>query len=79
MVYIMTLSSKEIKDLILEAIPNATVSIQDMVGDGNHYAVEVTSSSFKDLSRVKQHKMVYDSLKGGMNNALHALSITTKN
>lgn len=78
MVYIMALNSEEIKNFIIEAIPDSTVIIKNISGDGNHYAVEVSSKSFAGLSRVQQHKIVYDSLKGNMANNLHALSITTK-
>lgn len=74
----MALSSEEIKKLILQSIPDATITIRDMTGDGSHYSVEIISKSFADLSRVKQHKMVYDSLNDSMKCGLHALSIVTK-
>ena len=54
------------------------VEIQDLAGDGNHYSATVTSSKFLGKSKIEQHKMVYNSLKGKMGNELHALAIKTK-
>lgn len=71
------MSANEIKTLIREGIPDATVIIRDLAGDGEHYAAEVISESFRGKSRVQQHKMVYDALKGNMGNGLHALMLQT--
>ena len=72
------LSLKEIEKLIKEALPDALIEIQDLAGDGNHYSATVTSSKFSGKSKIEQHKMVYNSLKGKMGNELHALAIKTK-
>ena len=69
---------KEIESLIKEAMPDATVEIQDLAGDGNHYSATISSTQFSGKSKIEQHKMVYSSLKGKMGNELHALSITTE-
>ena len=74
----MAMDLKEIQALIKEALPNAVVEIQDLAGDNNHYSAIITSSEFSGKSKIQQHKMVYDSLKGKMGNELHALSIKTK-
>ena len=74
----MAMNLKEIESLIMEALPDATVVIQDLAGDGNHYSATVTSSKFSGKSKIEQHKIVYDSLKGKMGNELHALAIKTK-
>jgi len=74
----MALPEKEIKEMIISAIPDATVEIKDLMGDNNHYSAVIKSSIFKGLSKIEQHKLVYKSLKGKMGNELHALSITTK-
>ena len=74
----MSMNSQEIEVLIRESLPDATIKIQDLAGDGNHYSATITSAVFKGKSKIQQHKMVYDSLKGKMGNELHALSITTK-
>ncbi|ATP12490.1 ATP-binding protein [Bartonella henselae] len=73
----MAMSANEIKTLIREGIPDATIIIRDLAGDGEHYAAEVISESFRGKSRVQQHKMVYDALKGNMGNGLHALMLQT--
>ena len=69
---------KEIENLIKEALPDATIDIQDLAGDGNHYSATIVSSQFSGKSKIEQHKMVYNSLKGKMGNELHALAIKTK-
>ncbi len=69
---------KQIESLIKEALPDAIVEIQDLAGDGNHYSAMVISSQFSGKTKIEQHKMVYNSLKGKMGNELHALAIKTK-
>ena len=74
----MAMDLKEIENLIKEALTDATIEIQDLAGDGNHYSATVTSGKFYGKSKIEQHKMVYSSLKGKMGNELHAFSITTE-
>ena len=74
----MAMDLKEIESLIKEAMPDATVEIQDLAGDGNHYSATISSTQFSGKSKIEQHKMVYSSLKGKMGNELHALAIKTK-
>ena len=74
----MAMDLKEIEKLIREAIPDATIDIQDLAGDGNHYSATIISSQFSGKSKIEQHKIVYNSLKGKMGNELHALAIKTK-
>jgi len=74
----MPLPVNEIKKLILDSIPDASIEIKDLMGDNNHYAATIKSKLFNDLSKIEQHKMVYKSLKGKMGNELHAFSITTE-
>ncbi|AQX27949.1 MULTISPECIES: BolA/IbaG family iron-sulfur metabolism protein [unclassified Bartonella] len=73
----MAMSADEIETLIRESIPDAKIIIRDLAGDGEHYAAEIISESFRGKSRVQQHKMVYDALKGNMGNILHALALQT--
>ena len=75
---IMAMNVKELEALIKEAFPDATVEIQDLAGDENHYSATVISSQFAGKSKIEQHKMVYSSLKGKMGNQLHALALKTK-
>jgi len=73
----MAMAAAEIERFIKEALPDASIEIRDLAGDGNHYAATVMSAAFKGKSRVQQHQMVYASLKGRMGGELHALALTT--
>ncbi|MFQ5985136.1 MAG: BolA family protein [Alphaproteobacteria bacterium] len=73
----MAMAAAEIERLIREAIPDARVSIEDLRGDGDHYAAHVISAAFKGKSRVEQHQMVYQALRGRMGSNLHALALRT--
>jgi stress-induced morphogen len=73
----MAMNAAEIEALIKSALPDAVVTIEDLAGDGDHYAAKVVSSAFKGLSRVKQHQIVYAALQGRMGGALHALALQT--
>jgi len=69
--------ANEIESLIKAALPDADVEIDDLRGDGDHYAARVASSEFAGLSRVQQHQKVYDALGGRMGGELHALALQT--
>ncbi len=73
----MPMDAREIEGLIKQALPDATVEIKDLAGDGDHYAATVTSASFRGKSRVQQHQLVYGALQGRMGGVLHALALTT--
>jgi stress-induced morphogen len=73
----MAMTARDIELMIKKAIPDAEVTIRDLAGDGNHYSAEVVSASFRGKSRVEQHKLVYDALKGNMGGVLHALALQT--
>jgi stress-induced morphogen len=73
----MAMSAGDIEKMIKESIPDAKVTIRDLAGDGDHYAAEVVSESFRGKSRVQQHQMVYNALKGNMGGVLHALALQT--
>ena len=73
----MAMVASEIEAMIKAALPDAAVDIQDLAGDGDHYAATVASEAFRGLSRVKQHQMVYAALQGRMGGVLHALALTT--
>ena len=73
----MPMDAHEIEHLIQEALPDAEVKIDDLRGDGDHYAARVISASFKGKSRVQQHQMVYRALRGRMGDELHALALQT--
>lgn len=73
----MPIACAELGMLLREAFPDARIEIRALAADDDHYEAYVESSSFKGLSRVKQHQRVYEALKGRMGGDLHALALTT--
>ncbi|MCP5367173.1 MAG: BolA family transcriptional regulator [Hyphomicrobiales bacterium] len=73
----MAMHADQIQALIKEAMPDAEIHIEDLRGDGDHYAARIVSESFRGKSRVQQHQMVYAALKGRMGGELHALALQT--
>lgn len=73
----MALTASEIKEMILEILPDAEVQVQDMRGDGSQFAANVISKKFIGKNRVQQHQMVYKAMKGKVGAELHALSLQT--
>lgn len=73
----MAMTAHDIEKLIQEAIPDARITIRDLAGDGDHYAAEVVAESFRGKTRVQQHQMVYEALRGRMGDSLHALALQT--
>jgi stress-induced morphogen len=73
----MAMVAGEIEALIRQALPDASVTIEDLAGDGDHYAATVVSEQFRGLSRVRQHQIVYTALRGRMGGELHALALQT--
>jgi len=71
------MDAAEIERLIKQAIPDADVAIEDLRGDGDHYAATVVSAAFAGKTRVQQHQMVYQALQGRMGGELHALALQT--
>ena len=73
----MPMTAREITEAITAALPGATVELRDLAGDDDHWAATVTAPQFAGLSRVAQHKLVYNALGGRMGGVLHALQVTT--
>ncbi|CAA9530477.1 MAG: YrbA protein [uncultured Sphingomonadaceae bacterium] len=73
----MAMAAADIEALIRAGIPDATVAITDLAGDGDHYAARVVSETFRGLPRIRQHQRVYAALGTRMGNELHALQLTT--
>ncbi|MSP82363.1 MAG: BolA family transcriptional regulator [Alphaproteobacteria bacterium] len=73
----MPMPAADIERMIREAFPDAVVTIDDLRGDGDHYAAKVVTAAFKGKSRVQQHQMVYRALQGRMGGQLHALALQT--
>ena len=73
----MPMEAASIERMIKDSIPDAQVTITDLAGDGDHYSALVISSAFIGKSKVQQHQMVYEALKGNMGGVLHALALQT--
>ena len=74
----MPMEASVIEEMIRASIPDATVTITDLAGDGDHYSALVVSSAFAGKSKVQQHQMVYQALQGKMGVELHALALKTQ-
>ena len=74
----MGMAAADIERLIKERFPDALVSIDDLAGDGDHYAATVVTEAFRGKSRVEQHKMVYNALRDRIGGELHALALKTQ-
>ena len=73
----MSMTAIEIKELILKTFPDAKIIIDDLRGDGDHYAAQIISEKFRGKTRVQQHQMVYNAMDGKMGKELHALALNT--
>ena len=73
----MAMSVNEIEELILKTFPNAKITIDDLRGDGDHYAAQIITEEFRGKTRVQQHQMIYNAMEGRMGKELHALALNT--
>jgi stress-induced morphogen len=73
----MAMSANEIEELILKTFPNAKITIDDLRGDGVHYAAQIITEEFKGKTRVQQHQMIYNAMEGKVGKELHALALNT--
>ncbi|MFL2533917.1 MAG: BolA/IbaG family iron-sulfur metabolism protein [Alphaproteobacteria bacterium] len=74
----MPIEQNRLENILKEKFPNSKIIIEDLAGDNDHYSVFIESSLFNDLSKIKQHQLVYKSLDGLMDNELHAMQLKTK-
>jgi stress-induced morphogen len=73
----MAMRAQDIELLLRKRFPDAKITINDLAGDGDHYAAVIVSEAFRGKSRVEQHRIVYEALQGSMDGALHALALQT--
>jgi stress-induced morphogen len=73
----MPMSQDALEAALREGFPDATIEIEDLAGDGDHYKARIVSTAFAGLPRVRQHQLVYAALKGRMGGELHALALET--
>ena len=72
------MEAEEIFALLNEALPGSRIEIEDLRGDGNHYAVTVESPSFNGVPLVDQHRMVFAALQGKVGGILRGITLTTR-
>ena len=70
-------TTQEVKDRIERALPGSSAEVTDLTGGGDHLRAEVEYSGFAGLSRIEQHKLVYDVFGDEIGGPIHALSIQT--
>jgi stress-induced morphogen len=70
-------TADELKTRIEQAIPGAQARVEDLTGGGDHFRAEVVSERFDGLSRIDQHKLVYDVFGAEVGGPIHALSLKT--
>jgi len=73
----MPMPAADLEAHLREAFPDATIEIEDLAGDGDHYKARIVSTAFAGLNRIRQHQLVYAALKGKMGGELHALALET--
>jgi stress-induced morphogen len=69
--------ASDLEQRIAAALPGARVNVEDLTGGGDHFRAEIVSDRFEGLSRIEQHKLVYDVFGDDIGGAIHALSIKT--
>ena len=73
----MPMSQAALEARLREAFPDAEIAVHDLAGDGDHYRARIVSSAFRGISRVRQHQLVYQALRGSVGGELHALALET--
>jgi stress-induced morphogen len=69
---------EEVKERIERALPGATATVTDLTGGGDHLRAEIVYGGFAGMSRIQQHRLVYDIFEGEIGGPIHALSLKTE-
>jgi stress-induced morphogen len=74
------LSCEQVRDIVTEGFPGATVEVRDMTGTSDHFEIQVTSQTFAGKSLLEQHKLVHEALGEhfGDGKPIHAIKIKTR-
>lgn len=73
----MAIAQSTLENKIKDAFPEANFKVIDLMGDQDHYALEIEDEAFRGKSRIQQHKLVNQALKDCLGTELHALTIKT--
>ena len=71
----MSATPEELKERIEAGIPGA---VAEVTGDGHHFNAVVSAAAFNGLTRIAQHRLVYDVFGSELGDRIHALSIQTQ-
>ena len=71
-------SPDELKARIEASLPGATAEVEDWTGGGDHFRATVAAPQFAGLTRIAQHRLVYDVFGAEIGGPIHALALTTK-
>ena len=71
-------TTDDLKARIEARIPDAHAEVIDLTGGGDHFRATVVSPAFAGLSRIAQHKLVYDVFGADIGGPIHALSLSTR-
>ncbi|MEL7040697.1 MAG: BolA family transcriptional regulator [Pseudomonadota bacterium] len=74
----MAMTRDTLEGFLMEAFPEADITLTDLAGDNDHWQAEIVSEQFRGKTRVAQHQLVYAALKGKMGGELHALALKTR-
>ena len=73
----MPIPADQLNARLRTAFPEATIVVEDMVGDQDHYRVKIVDPAFKGLSRIRQHQLVNKALADLLSGPLHAMALET--
>ena len=73
----MPMPAAQLEQELRAAFPKASIAIEDLAGDGDHYRATIRDEVFRGMPRVRQHQLVYAALKGKVGGELHALALVT--
>jgi stress-induced morphogen len=71
-------SAQDIKQRIESAIDGAHAEVEDYTGGGDHFRATVTAPAFEGLTRIQQHRLVYDVFGAEIGGPIHALALKTQ-
>ena len=74
----MAISEQELYNILQQSFPNAQIKITDLAGDNDHYSLDIADESFRELTLIKQHKLVKLALSDVLDKRLHAITIKTR-
>jgi stress-induced morphogen len=75
----MPIPKSQLETVLKNSLPKATIEVEDLVGDNNHYRVTILDESFRGKNRIEQHRLVNGFLKNELESGqLHAMQLITK-